>query len=231
MRRFGSAALAIVTGLISASALSSWAPTGDLIRACVQRQNQSVRFITSTQSCTRSETLTQWNVQGPAGPAGPPGTSGPQGPAGPPGPQGPPGLPGISTEPIWVVVDSAGTAVGLFLRGSGLDGAIIQAGDREVPAKVSVRSDRLFGESTVFFPTADCTGAAYIFSGPILLPFAGDDGRFIYFPSGAETVVTLRSSRFGVNCRPENRSNQNVLPVIPAFDASAFVPPFSVVLR
>jgi hypothetical protein len=230
MRSFTGAALGIVIGAVSVNVSSSLAPSGEVIRACVHRRTQSVRIISSTQSCTRSETLTQWNVQGPVGPVGASGMTGPRGPQGPAGLAGPEGIAGVSAL---VVVDSAGNAVGRFMQDETGDGAIIHAGSGEIPAKVDVLRNSLRGADTLFFSSSDCTGTPYVLApGQRVLPWAGDDGVSIYYPSGSLTVQTLLSLRRndGTGCAPTFLSNRSVLPVIP-FNSSTFVPPFRLVLR
>jgi hypothetical protein len=232
MRSFSGAALGIVIGALSVNVSSSLAPSGEVIRACVHSRTQSVRIISPAQSCTSSETLMQWNVQGPTGPVGPSGTTGLQGPQGPAGLAGPEGIPGLSA-PMLVVVDSAGNAVGPFVQDESGDGAIIHAGPGEVPAKVDVLSNHLLGANAVFFSSTDCTGTPYVLAPDLrLLPWAGGDGVSIYYPSGALTVLTTLSFRRndGTGCALTFPSSRSVLPVIP-FNTSAFVPPFRVVLR
>lgn len=46
------------------------------VYACVDNTKGTVRIVSSTTTCARTETLRTWNVTGPAGPAGPQGTPG-----------------------------------------------------------------------------------------------------------------------------------------------------------
>jgi hypothetical protein len=238
MRRFGSAALGIAIGV---STLSSWALSGDVIRVCVDRRTQSVRMISSSESCKTSETTTQLNVQGPVGPVGPLGPVGSRGPQGPSGPTGPQGVPGSST-PNAIVVDNTGATLGPYAMHPFGTGAIMEAEPGGVPFIIGVAPDRLHGLHQLFFLTSDCTGPPYIAAGDQILPVAVNeatriDGRQIeqgqiYYPSGARTVLTIRAYRGGDGA-PCTSMSPRSFPVIAAipFNQSAFTPPFRIVFR
>lgn len=79
-------------GTAAGMAFASTSPTQTLT-AC-ELHSGLLRLVGSPANCSASETVVQWNVQGPqgpAGPTGPTGATGPQGPAGPTGPTGPRG--------------------------------------------------------------------------------------------------------------------------------------------
>jgi hypothetical protein len=67
-------------------------PTG-VINGCVSN-NDVLRVIDSSDTCSQNETPISWNQTGPQGPAGPQGATGPQGAPGPQGPTGPQGATG-----------------------------------------------------------------------------------------------------------------------------------------
>jgi hypothetical protein len=63
------------------------------IQAC-EKSNGTIRIVSDPSSCSATEQLLTWNVEGPTGPSGPPGATGPSGPkgdTGAPGPTGPTG--------------------------------------------------------------------------------------------------------------------------------------------
>ena len=60
----------------------------DIIQACVNNSDGTVRIIDAGGACLHDETPTSWNIEGPAGPQGPQGLLGPKGLQGELGPQG-----------------------------------------------------------------------------------------------------------------------------------------------
>lgn len=80
----------------------AFASEGEIIYACVNPRNGSIKIVNSPDECGRILEPLSWNKQGPQGPQGPqgePGPAGPEGPPGPPGPPGPQGPPGEKGDP------------------------------------------------------------------------------------------------------------------------------------
>lgn len=69
---------------------------GDLIAACVQRNNGQLRIVADADDCRNSETYLEWNSEGAPGPAGPPGAPGTPGVDGEDGADGQDGVDGVS---------------------------------------------------------------------------------------------------------------------------------------
>jgi hypothetical protein len=67
---------------VPASAECPANPSNGIVRACAIKATGTMRCIGPTESCKSTETLLQWNVQGPPGPQGPQGDAGPAGPPG-----------------------------------------------------------------------------------------------------------------------------------------------------
>lgn len=83
--------------LLGAGTVVTFADTGGVIFACVNNTNGDVRIVAQQVSCKNNETAAHWNILGPQGPPGP------QGPAGPAGPQGPAGQSGPQQQVVGVV--------------------------------------------------------------------------------------------------------------------------------
>ena len=93
---FGAVALSLGVG----GAIYATIPTGNVITGCYMKSGGTLRVIdAAVTQCKATETLLQWNVQGPIGPVGPQGPAGPKGEDGAPGPAGPQGAQGIQGEP------------------------------------------------------------------------------------------------------------------------------------
>lgn len=88
---------AVLSILLGAGTIVTFADTGGVIFACVNNLNGDVRIVAQQVSCRSNETAAHWNILGPQGPPGP------QGPAGPAGPQGPPGQSGPKQQVVGVV--------------------------------------------------------------------------------------------------------------------------------
>ena len=88
---------AVLSILLGAGTVVTFADTGGVIFACVNNTNGDVRIVAQQVSCKNNETAAHWNILGPQGPPGP------QGPAGPAGPQGPPGQSGPQQAVIGTV--------------------------------------------------------------------------------------------------------------------------------
>lgn len=88
---------AVLSILLGAGTVVTFADTGGVIFACVNNTNGDVRIVAQQVSCKNNETAAHWNILGPQGPPGP------QGPAGPAGPQGPPGQSGPKQQVVGVV--------------------------------------------------------------------------------------------------------------------------------
>jgi len=82
-------------------------PSDQIIHACVQDRNGTIRIVDGTAECGPNNSALDWNATGPTGPIGPQGIqgemgiqgeTGPQGSQGLPGPQGTQGVPGIQGE-------------------------------------------------------------------------------------------------------------------------------------
>ena len=80
----------------------AFAQDNNIIYACANTKDGSVRVVALSGQCRDKETPLQWNITGPTGPQGPQGEQGiqgeqgPIGPTGPQGPQGEQGPPGVS---------------------------------------------------------------------------------------------------------------------------------------
>lgn len=173
----------------------------------------------------------------PAGPQGPQGAQGPQGTAGPTGPQGPPGANG---QGLPTVKDSNGAVVGIYSVSSPWTWNV---GRESVLMKTSAGTFFFVGINAsqfglpgfLDFPTADCSGQAYVQSGEFadgayvpLIPVAAVLGSTAYIPSGpVVSNLAIQSQLTSQGCNA-NSFTANELAVSSTFDLSVFVPPFSV---
>lgn len=168
----------------------------------------------ATDQCRKGESRLVWNAEGPTGPQGPAGIPGPQGPAGvngatgatgaegpigPTGPEGPIGPPGPQGERgadgTLNVVNGAGQPVARLL-----DRNTCTADVEFCSATVGVITD---GElvtlgltattvvprrnTSLIYPTSDCSGTPYLPSG-ILPEISGPFDGTHYYASGARDI-------------------------------------------
>ena len=90
----------IAGGFVVALALAPISADAQVISACVNNSDGTLRIVAPNTTCRNNETLLPWNAVGPQGlpglpgPQGVPGPAGTVGPAGAPGPAGTPGAPG-----------------------------------------------------------------------------------------------------------------------------------------
>lgn len=102
-RACGLLLLGLPAGAVASSRIVMALDDGNTIRACAKNQSGTLRMVDGADDCLRSETLVEWNAEGPEGPQGLQGPQGAQGPAGPEGSAGPQGPEGLS----WGVGGSA----------------------------------------------------------------------------------------------------------------------------
>ena len=105
--------------LLAVGVVYAWATTEGAINACVSSSG-SLRIVSDTTQCKRTETALAWNVMGPQGPKGDPGPKGDTGPKGDPGPssldalQGTSCMAGTTQGTVSIRVDSATGAISMM---------------------------------------------------------------------------------------------------------------------
>jgi len=142
-----------------------------------------------------------------------------------------------------IVEDRAGHVVGPYLSfsnplegGTNVEGVIIR--NSTASFVVQVDNTGFVSGGSLAYTTSDCTGTAYVLSGPrtlTLLPFAMVLNNTAYVVQwSATTSVSVVSETNIVNgnpqCSPVTPTNTSAAPVVATVDLSklGFVPPFSV---
>lgn len=203
------------TALVFAGRLALSARTdGGVISACVQASSGTMRL---GSSCNKSETLLQWNIQGPQGVQGVPGAAGADGVQGPAGPAGSGGG-GLR------VLDANSNEVGLF----------------ESPGYIALTLN-----STIIFANLDLTAQGFQHSAPVLyftdahcqstpLMFLDmtnfgyvDNTGMLWYPTGPRLSTTSGSLDFGTGCI-NNAATTGAFAAIAKTSVSSFTAPFHI---
>ena len=193
------------TGLVLASRFVVFArDTGTVISACVQNANGSMRIVTNTTSCKNSETLLQWNQQGPAGPMGPAG----------PATNGPAITGGLH------VVDGRGTTVGDW-QSPGYVSLTINS--ETVFIGLDLAGQTFMGGSPTFYYTdGACSSAPMMFLD--MTHYGVVQGGVLYYPTGGLVSKTFGSFNSGGSC--VRASGSGTYANVATADVGSFVAPF-----
>ena len=195
------------TGLVLAGRFVVFArDTGTVISACVQNANGSMRII-STGGCKSSETLLQWNQQGPAGPMGPAGPSG-----------------SIVNGPdsgALHVVDSHGTTVGDW-QSPGYVSLTINSQTVFVGLDLSAQAF-MPGAPTFYYTDTACANPPMMFLD--MTHFGSVQNGTLYFPTGSLVSTTFASFTSGGGC--QKGSGNGTFANVATANVGSFVAPFS----
>jgi hypothetical protein len=183
------AALIAFAGFVGGGLVSTAAAHGGdttVVHACV-KDNGNVRIIGASEDCKAQETAQHWSITGPAGPAGP---AGPGGPAG-----------GSALR----VVDATGAQVGdvVGIEGFNIWNPIVAIDTEAGLAVVAVGRGGVIPRNFVFWPTADCSGTAYLTidltQNPMILRTGSTGGTTIYVEDvsatpGVQPMVSTKNA-------------------------------------
>jgi len=228
--------ISFAASLVVAMLMITTVSMADIINACYSNRNGTLRIVSSTTQCTKSEQPISWNQTGPVGPAGPQGIQGPTGQTGPEGPQGPAG-PVVTPK----VVDANGKLVGYVLKAETGTTINVLLGMEYNGKKFTINATSSCfyqQQSNVFYYTSgDCSGIPYSqqksTNDNFGISIANVRESTIYLPVEGSSPVTVAASSYsgGVDsCWPENKTISNAYPYEPVFDwTTEFQPPFKMI--
>lgn len=194
------------TGLVLASRFVVFArDTGTVISACVQNANGSIRIITSG-GCKNSESLMQWNQQGPPGPMGPaaPGTS--NGPA---------------VTGALHVIDSQGTTVGDW-QSPGYVSLTINAETVFIGLDLAGQTF-MAGSPTFYYTDSNCANPPMMFLD--MTHYGVVQGGVVYYPTGGLASKSFLSLNSGGGC--VHAGGSGTFANVATANVGSFVAPFA----
>ena len=193
------------TGLVLGSRfVVSARDAGTVISACVQNANGSIRIINGG-GCKNSESLMQWNQQGPPGPMGPaaPTTNGP------------------ASSGVLHVVDSRGTTIGDW-QSPGYVSLTINSETVFIGLDLSGQTF-MGGSPTFYYTDGACANPPMMFLD--MTHYGVVQSGIVYYPAGALASTTYGSFNSGGSC--VRGSGTGTFADVAQAPVGSFVAPFS----
>jgi len=205
------------TALVFAGRLALSARMDDsVISACVQNASGSMRF---GSNCKNSETLVQWNVQGPQGPQGVPGAPVAPGAQGHMGPQGPAGTGGSGGG--LRILDNANNEVGQF-QAPGY--AVLTINSTIVFTNLDITAQSFqVSPPVLYYTDTKCTSSPMLYLDMTHFGYVDNTGT-LWYPTGPALSVNAGSINYGLGCFASPATGAYA--AIAKANVSSFVAPF-----